>query len=37
VGGIGPGVLVAAVGGLTAWWAFMPPAFSFSLMCFGME
>jgi two-component sensor histidine kinase len=35
VGGIGPGVLVAGVGGLTAWWAFMPPAFSFSLTRYG--
>jgi two-component sensor histidine kinase len=31
LGGIGPGSLVAALGGLTAWWTFMPPAYSFEL------
>lgn len=31
LGGIGPAALVAVVGGMTAWWAFMPPTFSFSL------
>lgn len=35
LGGIGPGVLVAIVGGLAAWWGFMPPAFSFSLTRYG--
>jgi hypothetical protein len=35
LGGIGPGVLVAVVGGLAAWWGFMPPAFSFSLTRYG--
>jgi two-component sensor histidine kinase len=31
LGGIGPGSFVALLGGLTAWWAFMPPAYSFEL------
>jgi two-component sensor histidine kinase len=31
LGGIGPGSFVAVLGGLTAWWAFMPPAYSFEL------
>ena len=31
LGGIGPAALVAVIGGMTAWWAFMPPAFSLSL------
>ena len=35
LGGIGPGALVAVLGGLTAWWGFMPPAFSFSLGRYG--
>jgi len=35
LGGIGPGVLVALVGGLAAWWGFMPPALSFSLTRYG--
>jgi len=35
LGGVGPGVLVAVVGGLAAWWGFMPPAFSFSLTRYG--
>ncbi len=33
--GIGPGVFVAVVGGLTAWFGFMSPAFSFSLARYG--
>lgn len=35
LGGIGPGVLVAVIGGLTAWLVFMPPTFSPSLTHFG--
>ncbi|MBR0718963.1 sensor histidine kinase [Bradyrhizobium liaoningense] len=35
LGGIGPAALVAVIGGMTAWWAFMPPAFSFSLERYG--
>jgi two-component sensor histidine kinase len=31
LGGIGAGVMVAIIGGMTAWWGFMPPVFSFSL------
>jgi two-component sensor histidine kinase len=31
LGGIGPGALVAVIGGMTAWWGFMPPGFTFSL------
>jgi two-component sensor histidine kinase len=31
LGGVGPGILVALTGGVTAWWAFMLPAYSFSL------
>nr|WP_283815427.1 DUF4118 domain-containing protein [Bradyrhizobium jicamae] len=31
LGGIGPAVLVAVLGAVTAWWVFMPPAFSFAL------
>jgi len=30
-GGLGPGLLVAVIGGVTAWWAFMAPAWSLSL------
>ena len=29
--GLGPGLFVALLGGLAAWWAFMPPAYSFEL------
>ncbi len=35
LGGILPGLLVAVIGGLTAWWGFMPPAFSLSLARYG--
>ncbi len=35
LGGIGPGVLVVVIGGLAAWWGFMPPTFSFSLTRYG--
>jgi two-component sensor histidine kinase len=31
LGGVGPGMLTALTGGVTAWWAFMLPAYSFSL------
>ena len=31
LGGRGPGFMVALLGGLTAWWVFMPPAFSFEI------
>jgi two-component sensor histidine kinase len=31
LGGIGPGVMVAFLGGMTAWWGLMPPAFTLSL------
>jgi two-component sensor histidine kinase len=31
LGGIGPGSFVALLGGLTAWWAFMPPTYSLEL------
>jgi two-component sensor histidine kinase len=31
LGGIGPGALVAVLAGLTTWWVFMSPAFSFLL------
>jgi two-component sensor histidine kinase len=31
LGGVGPGIFVALSGSVTAWWAFMPPAYSFSL------
>src|SRR5258708_4950870 len=30
-GGIGPGCFVTVLGGLTAWGAFIPPAYSFEL------
>jgi two-component sensor histidine kinase len=30
-GGVGPGLLVVVIGGMTAWWAFMSPALSLSL------
>ncbi len=32
VGGIGPGVLAATLGSLIAWWAVMPPQFSFAIL-----
>lgn len=32
---IGPGALVALLGGLAAWWGFMPPELSFSLARYG--
>jgi two-component sensor histidine kinase len=35
LGGIGPGVMVALLGGVMAWWAFTPPAFSFELYRYG--
>lgn len=35
VGGIGPGVLAAALGGLIGWWAVMPPQFSFTIFQYG--
>jgi two-component sensor histidine kinase len=35
LGGIGPGVLVAGLGGIVAWWAFMAPELSFSLTRYG--
>jgi two-component sensor histidine kinase len=35
LGGIGPGALVAVIGGLTVWLGFMPPVFSFSLERYG--
>ncbi len=35
LGGIGPGALVVVVGGLTAWFGFMSPTFSFSLARYG--
>jgi two-component sensor histidine kinase len=35
LGGIGPGVLVALLGGLTAWLVFMPPSYSFALESYG--
>jgi len=31
LGGVGPGMLAALTGGVTAWWAFTLPAYSFSL------
>lgn len=31
LGGMGPGILAALTSGVTAWWAFMLPAYSFSL------
>jgi two-component sensor histidine kinase len=34
-GGIGPGLLVAVSGGLTTWWAFRLPGFSFALIRHG--
>jgi two-component sensor histidine kinase len=34
-GGVGPGLLVAAVAGLTAWWFLLPPVFSFALLRHG--
>jgi len=35
LGGVGPGVLVALAGGVTAWWVFMLPGYSFSLLNYG--
>jgi two-component sensor histidine kinase len=35
LGGIGPAILVTVVGGMTAAWAFMPPAYSFALDRYG--
>ena len=35
LGGIGPGVLVAVIGGLVTWWGFMPPPFSFAVERYG--
>jgi two-component sensor histidine kinase len=35
LGGIGPGVMVALLGGLTAWLVFMPPSYSFELESYG--
>jgi Domain of unknown function (DUF4118)/HWE histidine kinase len=35
LGGIGPGVMVALLGGLTAWLAFMPPSYSLELESYG--
>jgi two-component sensor histidine kinase len=29
IGGLGPGVLAATLGGVIAWWALLPPQFSF--------
>lgn len=37
VGGVGPGVLAAALGCLVAWWAIVPPKFSFSIFSYGDE
>jgi two-component sensor histidine kinase len=35
LGGVGPGVMVAILGGVIAWWAFLPPAFTLSLERYG--
>jgi two-component sensor histidine kinase len=35
LGGVGPGMLAALIGGVTAWWAFLLPAYSFSLERYG--
>jgi two-component sensor histidine kinase len=35
VGGIGPGVLAATLGGLIAWWAIIAPQFSFAIFQYG--
>jgi two-component sensor histidine kinase len=35
VGGIGPGVLAATLGGLISLWAIMPPKFSFAIFEYG--
>lgn len=35
IGGIGPGVMAATLGGLIGWWAIMPPQLSFSIFQYG--
>jgi two-component sensor histidine kinase len=34
IGGIGPGIVAAVVGGLVTWWALMPPYFIFGLSAY---
>jgi two-component sensor histidine kinase len=37
IGGAGPGVFAAILGGLVGWWAFMPPRFTFFPVTFGQQ
>lgn len=37
IGGAGPGVFAAVLGGLIGWWAFMPPHFTFFPVTFGQQ